>query len=89
MMKPVAKEAKMNRGEAKEHKGGHEGPSAKRGGSEVGNETKSAVKYATDRQGPEDGLRGAINELKRQSGPDGPGPGAPKPKSKNEIGGRK
>ena len=65
MMKITGEAAKMNRAAEHQPKSGHKRPAAASGGSEVGNETKADMKGA---QGGDasDGLRGAVNELKRQ-----------------------
>lgn len=72
MMKPVAGEAKMNKAEAREPKGGHDRPAASRGGSEVGGEKKANMRGALEGS-PTDGghvghtgLSHAVHELKEQ-----------------------
>ncbi len=62
MMKPVAGEAKMNTGEAREPKSGHAKPAP---AASPGGEKKADMKGAIGGS-PTDGLSGAVSELKRQ-----------------------
>lgn len=68
MMKPVAGEAKMNKAEMHEPKGGHSAPAGAKGmGSDVGGESKANMKGA-QMGNPTDGnpLRHAVGELHKQ-----------------------
>lgn len=66
-VRPVPKEAKINRAEAAEPRAGHRAPAGKAHGSEVGNETHADMRGAMDGQ-PTDRnpLHGATKELKEQ-----------------------
>ena len=63
-MRPVPKEAKMNRAEAREPKSGHDKPGGKSKGDPVGNEKRADMRGALEGEPTDHNpLRGAVKEL--------------------------